>query len=192
MRIAYCFDDVMLVPQHSEVDSRQDVDISTSLGSDRKQINLKLPIVNAPMEFVTKPLLWMLQHQGGLAMWDRINPKNITIMDDQPAGVAISIKDDFRWVDHLVKMGATFLCVDTANGHQGNVIRFVEKLRQEFPRTHIMAGNVSTHMGYADLADAGADSVRVGIGEVHVVRLVFRLVTACRRYNLSWILQNVG
>ena len=45
------FDDVLLVPQHSRVASRQDVSVSTNLTSN---INMTVPIISANMDTVTE------------------------------------------------------------------------------------------------------------------------------------------
>lgn len=80
-------------------------------------------------------------------------------------GAAVGIKDDME--DHasqLVNAGADLLCVDVANGHNIHTVNAVRILRQRFPNTVIMAGNIVTAEGYRHLADAGADCIRVGIG----------------------------
>jgi IMP dehydrogenase/GMP reductase len=65
----------------------------------------------------------------------------------------------------LVGAGASLILVDTANGHSQYTIDAVKALRKTFGfETHIMAGNVSTWEGFEALQDAGADSIRVGIG----------------------------
>jgi len=46
------FDDILLIPQHSEIESRKDVDLSVSLGRGVRSIRLKIPIVAAPMDTV--------------------------------------------------------------------------------------------------------------------------------------------
>ncbi|MBE3575222.1 MAG: IMP dehydrogenase [Firmicutes bacterium] len=64
----------------------------------------------------------------------------------------------------LVKAGVDVLVVDTAHGHQRRVLDTVYKLKQEFAHTQIMAGNVATGEAVRDLAAAGADAVKVGVG----------------------------
>lgn len=64
----------------------------------------------------------------------------------------------------LIKAGVDFLVLDSAHGHSGNIIRAVEGLRSQFPRTQLVAGNVATYEGAKRLIEAGADTVKVGIG----------------------------
>lgn len=64
----------------------------------------------------------------------------------------------------LVEMQVDALVVDTAHGHTRGVIDTVKKLKEAFPETDIVAGNVGTAEGALALVDAGADAVKVGIG----------------------------
>lgn len=80
-------------------------------------------------------------------------------------GAAVSIKSGIEeCAKTLVQAGADLLCVDVANGHNAYTIAAVATLRKLLPTTVIMAGNVVTAEGYRNLALAGADCVRVGIG----------------------------
>lgn len=80
-------------------------------------------------------------------------------------GAAVGIKPGLEdRASKLVNAGVDLLCVDVANGHNKYTVSAVEKLRSLFPNTTIMAGNVVTAEGYNHLAEAGADCVRVGIG----------------------------
>jgi IMP dehydrogenase len=64
----------------------------------------------------------------------------------------------------LVKAGVDALVVDVAHGHLERTLDAVETLTSEFPETDLVAGNVATPAGVGDLAAAGADCVKVGIG----------------------------
>lgn len=64
----------------------------------------------------------------------------------------------------LVEKGADLIVVDTAHGHSKKVIETVEKLRAKFGNIGLVAGNVATASAVYDLAKAGADCVKVGIG----------------------------
>jgi IMP dehydrogenase len=54
--------------------------------------------------------------------------------------------------------------VDVAHGHLERCLDAVETLDAEFPDADVVAGNVATPDGVADLYHAGADAVKVGIG----------------------------
>ena len=65
----------------------------------------------------------------------------------------------------LYDAGARILCVDIAHGHHILMKTALAELRGAFGNNvHIMAGNVATLAAFNDLADWGADSIRVGIG----------------------------
>ncbi len=64
----------------------------------------------------------------------------------------------------LVDAGVDIVVIDTAHGHSEGVAEAVRRLRREAGDVQIMAGNVATAEATRALIDAGADSVKVGIG----------------------------
>ena len=64
----------------------------------------------------------------------------------------------------LVDAGVDVIVVDTAHGHSKGVIDSVARLREDFPETEFVAGNVATGEAVKALIDAGADGIKVGIG----------------------------
>jgi IMP dehydrogenase len=64
----------------------------------------------------------------------------------------------------LVDAGCDVLVIDTAHGHSIGVLQALERVRNRFPDTQIIAGNVATAEGARALLDRGADAVKVGIG----------------------------
>jgi IMP dehydrogenase len=64
----------------------------------------------------------------------------------------------------LVDAKVDVVCVDTAHGHNVGVARTVEAIRSRFEDLEIIAGNVATREGAADLVAAGAAAVKVGMG----------------------------
>jgi IMP dehydrogenase len=92
------------------------------------------------------------------------------------AGAAIGATGDYidrAW--QLMRAGCNTLLIDTANGHSQYAIDAVKQIKQIFGKdAHVMAGNVSTYEGFVRLQDAGAASIRVGIGggSVCTTRLV--------------------
>ena len=80
-------------------------------------------------------------------------------------GAAVGVsKDAFERATALAKAGVDVLVIDTAHGHSQGVIDMVARMRQEFPDTDLVAGNVATPEATAALIDAGVDAVKVGIG----------------------------
>jgi IMP dehydrogenase len=64
----------------------------------------------------------------------------------------------------LIDAGVDVLVVDSAHGHSEGVLRTVDELRQAFPETQLVAGNVATEAGARELVRRGVDAVKVGIG----------------------------
>jgi IMP dehydrogenase family protein len=84
-------------------------------------------------------------------------------------GVAVGISGDVEArVEALLEAGADVLVMDTAHGHQERMISAVERCRSVVETSAvsvpIVAGNVVTADGTADLIEAGADVVKVGVG----------------------------
>ncbi|MCK5517928.1 MAG: IMP dehydrogenase [Alphaproteobacteria bacterium] len=64
----------------------------------------------------------------------------------------------------LIDAEVDVLVVDTAHGHSKGVINMVEELRRSHNNVRIVAGNIATADAAKALIDAGADSLKVGIG----------------------------
>ena len=80
-------------------------------------------------------------------------------------GAAVGIASDtVERAEALVAAHVDVLVLDSAHGHSQNVIDMARKLRQEFPSTDLIAGNVATASGTEALIDVGVDAVKVGIG----------------------------
>lgn len=64
----------------------------------------------------------------------------------------------------LVDAGVDVLVLDTAHGHSESVLKTLERIREAFPDTRVVAGNVATAEGARALIERGVDAVKVGIG----------------------------
>lgn len=76
-------------------------------------------------------------------------------------GVTVDMMDR---VDALVVANVDVVVLDSAHGHSANIINAVRRIKQAYPDLQVVAGNVATAEGVRDLAQAGADAVKVGIG----------------------------
>ena len=77
-------------------------------------------------------------------------------------GAAVGVMDLER-VAALIDKGVDVIVVDTAHGHSDNVIKTVERIKSQY-KIEVIAGNIATGEGAADLVAAGVDAVKVGIG----------------------------
>ena len=164
------YDDVLLVPQYSDIESREEINIGNNLD---ESIYLDLPIISSPMDTVTGTAMATAMNQmGGLGIVHRYNSlEEQANMVSATAGVArvgaaIGVTGDFKErARALCNAGASVLCVDIAHGHHILMERAIKTLKDTFDdNTHIMAGNVATLEGVNDLARWGANSIRCNIG----------------------------
>lgn len=166
---ALCFDDILLIPQQSDISSRHQVSLSMH--------GYGLPIVSSPMDTVTGwEMAAHIANAGGIGIIHRYMDKADQLVELETAiqatsnvsgiGIAIGAKDvlDSQFISNIAHMGAAWICIDTANGHGNACVEAVRQLKKAYPSVKVMAGNVSTAHGYTVLAMAGADAVRVGIG----------------------------
>jgi len=77
-------------------------------------------------------------------------------------GAAVGVRDYDR-ITSLIESGVDVLVVDSAHGHSANVMDTVKEIKRRWD-IDVIAGNVATQEGAADLIKAGADAVKVGIG----------------------------
>ncbi|MGI9595231.1 MAG: guanosine monophosphate reductase, partial [Acidimicrobiales bacterium] len=189
LSVGLTFDDVLLVPRRSDIRSRQDVSVSTKLS---KRIELQLPIVAANMDTVCETDMAIeIARLGGIGIIHRFmtaetqaemvgfvksagsrssegKPEGADHDDGRApllVGAAIGTdRDALNRTHALVDAGVNALVLDIAHGHAGHAIDLLVKLKAEFPETDVIAGNVATRAGAEDLAEAGADAVKVGVG----------------------------
>ncbi len=72
--------------------------------------------------------------------------------------------DTMERVDELIKAQVDALVIDTAHAHTRGVIEMLKKIKAKYPEKDIVAGNIGTAEAAIDLANAGADAIKVGIG----------------------------
>lgn len=72
--------------------------------------------------------------------------------------------DVLERVAELVKAQVDVLVLDSAHGHNSNIVKSVAKVKKAFPDVQLVAGNIATAEAAKALIDAGADCVKVGIG----------------------------
>ena len=172
MKTANCFDDVLLIPQFSDINSRAEVNISSELDKNNK---FGLPVISSPMDTITESAMSIVMaRHGGLGVIHRYNTIQeqtsiITesLYEDQGIKIAAAVGvTDFRdRANSLISAGARIICIDSAHGHHVLMERCLKTLKDRYgDDVHLMAGNVATLDGFDTLACWGADSVRVGIG----------------------------
>ena len=83
-------------------------------------------------------------------------------------------RDDLERAAACVHAGVDALVIDIAHGHSDSVIEMTRALKEKFPSIDVVAGNVASAAGVHDLAAAGADAVKVGVGagSICITRIV--------------------
>lgn len=76
---------------------------------------------------------------------------------------AVGVTDDGR-AEALIEAGVDGIIVDTAHGHSKAVLDAVARTKKRNSNISVIAGNIATEEGAKALIDAGADTVKVGIG----------------------------
>jgi len=180
-RVCLGFDDVLLVPQYSEIKSRHDVDIeitdwegaAISVGD----FSIRLPIFAAPMDTVVDARTASIMANKGISpilhryatfeeqieMYE--DAMSETFIDSAPIGAAVGTGQ--MCLNHVIDLydrGCRLFCVDVAHGHHSLPIKVIEYIKHMYPSAFVIGGNVATLEAFNALADAGADAVRVGIG----------------------------
>lgn len=182
---ALTFDDVLLVPQYSEITPDM-ADVSTKLTNTFK---MNVPFLSAAMDTVSEhKLVTALALAGGLGVihknmsiadqakevemvknYEFDNEKNKRVLIDKKGrlcvGAAIGVTADMMDRVHaLLDAGVDVFVLDSAHGDSKNIINAIKNLRLEYPSMELIAGNVATYEGALDLMKAGASAVKVGMG----------------------------
>jgi IMP dehydrogenase len=165
---ALTFDDVTMLPNYSKIKSRTEPSVSVK----QSRLDLEIPIIAAPMNTVCEDkMAFALTAMGGQAVVHRYMS-----IDDQVSLArknknffnsfwAIGASGDYiERAQALSKEGVWRFCIDVASGHSDHCLDATRKIKWEFPGSILMTGNVCTIDGFKDLANAGSDLIRVGVG----------------------------
>ncbi len=100
----------------------------------------------------------------------------------------------------LIDAQVDVLVLDSAHGHSANIINALKKLKEAFPDTPVIAGNIATAAAAEELIKAGADCLKVGIGPgsicttrvvagigVPQITAVFDVAQVAKKYNIPVI-----
>lgn len=174
IREAITYDDVLLVPKYSAINSRSSVDLDAGLN----RYTYRFPIIPANMKTVMSvEMANAIANVRGLAILHRFMPLDDQIklwqenVNNHPhqLGMSIGVKDeDFNNVRDLIKLGVKVICIDIAHGDSEACVRMCKHIRgmASEPKSDltIIAGNVATAESAMRLWEAGATTVKVGVG----------------------------
>ena len=199
------FDDVLIRPKRSTLSSRSGVNLEKVYDYLHASVQeIVVPIVAANMDTV-----------GTMAMAEKLGPEGmltclhkyysvdelVSFFTEKPrlrTFYTLGIKEEdiekLLDVDYELPeieeggLGIHKICIDVANGYQKVFVDHVKRIRDLFPDTIIMAGNVCTPEMVSELLiSGGADIVKIGIGPGSVCTT--RMVTGCGYPQLSAIIE---
>jgi len=119
----------------------------------------KLPLVDD--DGLLKGLITIKDIEKAVQYPNSARDKNDRLLCGAAIGVTADVLDRAR---ALIDAQADVLVLDSAHGHSANIINCVKKVREAFPNTPVIAGNIATAAAAEDLIKAGASALKVGIG----------------------------
>jgi IMP dehydrogenase len=175
---ALTYDDIQLIPGYSEIQSRQNIDLTTKLTTN---YSIRVPLVASPMDTVCdSEMAVAMAELGGIGCIHRF--MTIEQQAEQVLKVSATVKNRDWWTPHvmaaigangdylerakeLVNNGVDIILIDVAHGYHSFVRDAISNLKNNLPsHVDIIAGNIATANAAEALQDWGADGLRVGIG----------------------------
>ena len=140
----------------------------------------KLPIVDN--DYKLKGLITIKDIEKAVRYPNSARDKGGRLLCAAAIGVTSNVLER---AEALVDAQVDVLVLDSAHGHSKNIIDCVKKVRDAFPNTAIVAGNIATAEGAEALIDAGADCIKIGIGPGSICTT--RVVAGCGVPQISAI-----
>lgn len=166
---AYSYSDITLIPNKGILKTRSNADVSIKLG----QKTFSLPVVPSNMKCtIDMNLAKTLADKGYFYIMHRFDNNKFFITNAVEKNHYISIsvgvkQEDVSLVKCIKEIGydISFITIDIAHGHSEDCIRMIGYIKENLPSTFLIAGNIATAKAALDLKNAGADAVKVGIGQ---------------------------
>lgn len=167
---ALSFDDILLVPQYSDIKSRLDVSLRTKLTTN---VELDIPVTSSNMSTVTEhKMLVTMDKLGGIGFLHRFIDIKTQIEEVHKAKnlgckkfvLSVGVKEeDYNNLDVLVSLGPSALLIDIANGDSKAAYEILKFIKSHY-KIDVILGNITTVEAAQRAEDLGADAVRLGVG----------------------------
>ncbi len=179
MRIEYDvkldFKDVLIRPKRSVLKTRSEVSLQREFTFKHTQTTWTgVPIIAANMDHTGTFAMALALSQHGLMTaldkfltqedWENFAKEHQAALPSCFISCGISDAELEKLSNIMKKVPVSFICLDVANGYTERFVSFLEHLREIYPKTVIMAGNVVTGEMVEELILSGADIVKIGIG----------------------------
>jgi GMP reductase len=193
------FDDVLIVPQRSTLNSRSEILVDRTFHFYHSpRIWTGIPIICANMSFTSFEMAKALARHKMIACLHKYHSlndliqyfKNLTQLDYTFISIGYKKSD----LNHLLKFKEETglqpnICIDVPNGHMDAFVKYCKKVRDSFPESIILAGNVTNTSSTQELLIyGGVDIVKIGIGGGSACTT--RFMTGCGLPQLSCCLEN--
>lgn len=194
------FDDVLIVPQRSTLTSRSDINLERTFQFYHSpRIWNGIPILCANMSFCSFKVAKTLANYKMIACLHKYHTVDDLIkyftkhpenLDYTFVSIGYKNSDLAHLLEFKVKTGLQpNICIDVPNGHMDVFVKYCKKVRDNFPDSIILAGNVTNTSSTQELLIyGGVDIVKVGVGGGSACST--RFVTGCGIPQLSACLEN--
>jgi GMP reductase len=198
------FDDVLIEPQRSTVDSRADIEILREFKFYHSPRTWKgTPVMCANMGFCSFPIADKMADNNMIAVLHKYHSVEelVQYFKQKPQNIPyvwISIGYKKSELSKLIELDNQLLaldiespniCIDVPNGHMDSFVKYCKEVRSHFEDSIIMAGNVTNTASTQELIiHGGVDIVKVGIGGGSAC--LSRFVTGCGFPQLSCVINN--
>lgn len=172
---SFSFDDLLLIPRYSEIKSRSAVNLSVDIS---KGFKFAQAVAPSNMKTITElAMARFMYKEKSLSIFHRFEKFEIQLEwlkeirewgsdATQFIGFSVGVKPEcYEQVDALIKEGCKIICVDVAHGDSLLCVNMTKYIAEKYPQILLISGNVATGSGAQRLWEAGADIVKVGIGQ---------------------------
>lgn len=195
------FDDVLISPQRSTLTSRKEISLDRNFYFYHSPRSWRgVPVMCANMSFCSYELANALSRHKMIACLHKYHSV-ASLSDYFLSGGSL----DYAWIsigyknsdlNHLLEFKKSTniqpnICIDVPNGHMDVFVKYCKKVREHFPESIIMAGNVTNPSSTQELLIyGGVDIVKCGVGGGSAC--LTRFVTGCGYPQLNCCIDNAS
>ena len=194
------YEDIALIPKLGVLPSRSDADVSLNFFGKK----FKIPVVPANMKSVINERLskWMseedlfyIMHRFDVDIFNFVQTANLE--NWKTISISVGVKNEDKKIIEKIadsNLRLDFVTIDIAHGHSLLMKDMISFIKSKIPSSIIIAGNVASYYSILDLAEWGADCVKVGVGQgspcstkdkTGFTAPMFTCVKECAKFNVS-------